>query len=191
MIGTSRMTGTESRCADPAGSASKKLDCTTSTWPASTRQLSVASCRLCRKVLRGVGKGEERSAHEGARDRNIRSHCHVSRGEGDAVSGVLCARGVLSGERSPIERCGRIVPRPSGKIPTTALPSAHCPRPSSNACFTARSAPGTRRRGTPPSKDAERCKARKSGNSSRSRLPPVRHVLGPGASAGGAGRRGL
>ena len=43
------------------------------------------------------------------------------------MSGVLCAPGVLRGERSPIERCGRITPRPSRQIPATELPSALCP----------------------------------------------------------------
>ena len=48
------------------------------------------------------------------------------------MSGVLCAPGVLSGERSPIEHCGRIAPRPSRQIPATALPSALCPLPSAH-----------------------------------------------------------
>ena len=119
------MSGTESRCADPAGSASKKLDYTSSIWPASTCQLSVANCRLCRKELRGVSKGEEQSLTRVPVAAT--SAVTVVFREGDAMSGVLCARGVLSGERRPIEHCGRIAPRPSGQIPTTPLTSAHQP----------------------------------------------------------------
>ena len=44
------------------------------------------------------------------------------------MGGVLCAPANLSGERSSIERCGRIAPRPSRRIPATAPPSADCGR---------------------------------------------------------------